>query len=183
ITLSVMFLDRQVDRYDQPHAFLCGDCVRCLSACPTDAFAAPGVVDARRCLSYHSVENRGSVPVPLRRGFAGRVFGCDICQTACPWNRADIPEGDRRFQPRALAMMSAAEMAALSKEQFEGLSAGMAVARAKYHGFRRNALLSLGAERNASAREIVARLCEDPSDIVANAASWALERIDSPRAK
>ena len=177
LTLSVMFLDYAVDPYDEPHAFLCGECQRCLSACPTDAFPSPGVVDARRCLSYHSVENRGSVPVALRRGFVGRVFGCDICQNVCPWNRDEIPVGDRRFEPRALAALSAAEMAALTEEQFKSLSSGMAVARAQYNGFRRNALLCLGAQRDASARAIVERLCLDSSPIVADAARWALERL------
>ena len=177
LTLSVMFLDHAVDRYDEPHAFLCGDCQRCLSACPTDAFPSPGVVDARRCLSYHSVENRGTVPLPVRRGFVGRVFGCDICQNVCPWNRDEIPVGDRRFEPRALAALTAAEMAALTEEQFKSLASGMAVARAQYNGFRRNALLCLGAQRDASARAVIVRLCADASPIVADAARWALERL------
>jgi epoxyqueuosine reductase len=177
LTLSVMFLDREVDRYDEPHAFLCGDCVRCLSACPTDAFASPGVVDARRCLSYHSVENRGEVPASVRRGFAGRVFGCDICQNVCPWNGQDIPVGDRRFEPRPLSTLAPAEMAALTEAEFKALSAGMAVARAQYDGFRRNAVLSLGAQRNVGARAVLQRLCGDPSCIVADAADWALSRL------
>lgn len=177
LTLSVMFLDCEVDRYDEHHPNLCGDCIRCLSACPTDAFVSPGVVDARRCLSYHSVENRGTVPLAVRRGFAGRVFGCDICQNVCPWNRSDIPSGDRRFEPRALAALSPEEMAALTREQFKVLSAGMAVARAQYDGFRRNALLCLGAQRNTSARSTISRLCADPSAIVADAARWALGRL------
>jgi epoxyqueuosine reductase len=179
LTLSVMFLDRAVDTYDQPHPFSCGECTRCLSACPTGAFPSPGVVDARRCLSYQSIENRGVVPLPLRRGFAGRVFGCDICQDVCPFNRDDIPVGDRRFEPRPLAALTAAEMAALSEDDFRRLSAGMAVARAQYHGLRRNALLSIGAQRDPSARALVERLCGDPNEVVAEAARWALGRLDS----
>jgi epoxyqueuosine reductase len=179
VTLSVMFIDRAVDAYDAPHASLCGECTRCLSACPTDAFPSPGVVDARRCLSYQSIENRGVVPLPLRRGFAGRVFGCDTCQDVCPWNRRDIPVGDRRFEPRALAALTPTQMAVLTEDEFRRLSAGMAVARAQYHGFRRNALLAIGARRDSAARAVVAELCHDPNDLVAEAARWAQSRLDS----
>jgi epoxyqueuosine reductase len=178
ITLSVMFLDRAVDRYDTPLQNLCGDCTRCLGACPTGAFPAPGVVDSRKCVAYQSIENRGQVPVPVRKGFAGRVFGCDVCQDVCPFNRGDIPVGDRRFQPRPLASMTPAEMAVLTPEEFGRLAAGMAIVRAQYDGFRRNALLALGAARDRSARPVVEGLCGDGSAIVRDAATWALEQID-----
>ena len=94
LTLSVMFVDREVDAYDEPHDERCGDCTLCLRGCPTQAFPSPGVVDARRCLAYHSIENHGDVPEPLRRAFRGRVFGCDVCQDVCPFNRGPLPEGD-----------------------------------------------------------------------------------------
>jgi len=177
VTLSVMFLDRPVDHYDRPYPFSCGDCTRCLTGCPTNAFPAPGVVDSRRCLSYQSIENRGSVPAPLRRGFVARVFGCDICQDVCPFNRDDIPVGDRRFEPRALASFTAAQIAALSEEEYRAHAAGMAVVRAQYDGFRRNAILTLGAQRDLSSRELLERLSHDPSAIVAEAAQWALGRL------
>ena len=177
VTLSVMFFDRAVDVYDKPHEFLCGDCVRCLNGCPTGAFVSPGVVDARLCLSYQSIENRGVVPERLRRGFVGRIFGCDICQDVCPWNRDDIPVGDRRFEPRSLSSLTAMEIADLSEESFKTLSAGMAVARAQYNGLRRNALLTLGAQRDQKSRLVVERLCSDASAIVADAAKWALQRL------
>jgi len=119
LTLTVMFLDRAVDVYDRPHDNLCGDCTRCLGACPTQAFPKPGVVDARRCIAYQSIENRDVVPVPLRKGFAGRMFGCDVCQDVCPFNHDDIPVGDRRFEPRALGLMSPLEIVALTEEQFK----------------------------------------------------------------
>lgn len=177
LTLSVMFLDRTVDVYDHPHEFLCGDCVRCLKGCPTDAFVSPGVVDSRRCLSYQSIENRGTIPEPMRKGFVGRVFGCDICQDVCPWNNEEIAVGDRRFEPRALASMTPAELASLGEAEWKTLSAGMAVARAQYDGMRRNALLSIGAQRDRTCRELVIRLCEDASPVVAEAARWALGRL------
>ena len=181
VTLSVMFLDRAVDRYDAPHARLCGDCTKCLGACPTGAFAAPGVVDARRCVAYQSIENRGSVPEPIRKGFVARVFGCDVCQDVCPFNRDDIPVGDRRFEPRPLAALTPAQMAGLTGEEFGRLAAGMAVVRTQYDGLRRNALLSIGAARDRSARAIVERLVHDDSAVVSEAAAWALGQIDRPR--
>jgi epoxyqueuosine reductase len=178
VTLSVMFLDRAVDEYAAPHPSLCGDCAICLRACPTDAFPSPGVVDARRCLSYQTIENKGPVPVDVREGFKGRVFGCDVCQEVCPFNRRALPAGDPRFAARPLGTMPAEEIAALSREDFERLSAGMALARAGYDGLRRNAVLALGAGRRRQARAVVERLCEDPSELVREAARWALARLD-----
>jgi len=183
VTLSVMFLDRAVDSYDQPHPRLCGDCTRCLGACPTGAFAAPGVIDSRRCIAYQSIENRGSVPEPVRKGFVARVFGCDVCQDVCPYNRDDLPIGDRRFEPRPLSALTASQMAALTEEEFGRLSAGTAMARARYDGLRRNALLSIGAARDRSARALVAGLVGDPSALVSEAAVWALTRLRRSRAK
>jgi epoxyqueuosine reductase len=178
LTLSVMFIDRAVDRYDDAQANLCGDCVLCLRACPTKAFPAPGVVDARRCVSYQSIENRADVPVPLRRGFRGRVFGCDVCQDVCPFNqRADIPVGDPRFAPRPIALMSPAELAGLSREEFERLAAGTALARAQWGGVRRNAVLALGAARDAGALPLLRRLADDADAGVRDAARWAVTRL------
>jgi epoxyqueuosine reductase len=177
ITLSVMFLDRAVDAYDVPHPNLCGDCTLCLSGCPTRAFPAPGVVDARRCLSYQTIENQGPVPEELRPRMVGRVFGCDICQEVCPFNRKELPEGDARFAPRPLGKMSAEEIAALSAEEFAQLSAGMALVRAQYDGLRRNAVLALGAGRKQGSRALLERLAGDPSPLVAEAARWSLGRI------
>jgi epoxyqueuosine reductase len=181
LTLSVMVVDRAMDRYDEPAARRCGDCALCLGACPTGAFAAPGVVDARRCVSYHSIENRGSVPEPFRDGFAGRIFGCDVCQEVCPFNRRERPEGDARFAPRPLAEMTAAEVAALGEEDFRRLSAGMALARAQYDGLRRNALYAIGHARDRATRPVAARLMDDPSPAVRDAAAWVLARLgDDP---
>lgn len=177
LTLSVMFIDRAVDDYDRPHQNLCGTCVLCLGACPTDAFPQPGVVDARRCIAYQSIENRVDVPVPLRRGFRGRVFGCDVCQDVCPFNRREIPTGDAKFEPRPLGMMHPVDLAALTRAEFQQLAAGMALARAQYDGIRRNALLALGAARDPEAADVARRLTTDENPVIREAAVWALARI------
>jgi len=178
LTLSVMFVDRAVDAYDPPHDRRCGSCTLCLGACPTQAFPAPGVVDARRCLSYQSIENRGAVPPDLRPAFRDRIFGCDVCQEVCPWNHRDQPEGDARFAPRPLSGLAAGEIAALSPEDFDRLAAGMALARAQYDGLRRNALYAIGGARDRTAREVVDRLAGDPAPVVRDAARWAADQLD-----
>jgi len=177
VTLSVMFLDRAVDAYDAPMPGQCGACTRCLDGCPTAAIPSPGVVDSRRCIAYHSIENRDVVPEPLRAAFAGRVFGCDVCQDVCPFNHAEVPEGDARFAARPLAARTPAEFAALSADEFARESAGMALVRTGYDGMRRNALYAIGAARTRAARPVVERLRADPSAPVADAAAWALTRL------
>jgi epoxyqueuosine reductase len=177
LTLSVMLMDRAVDAYDEPHEDRCGDCALCLRACPTRAFPSPGVVDARRCLAYQSIENEGEVPEGLRRAFRGRVFGCDVCQDVCPFNRATLPEGDERFAPRPLAGLGAAELASLPPAELERQAAGMALARQAPDGLRRNALYAIGAARDRGARSVVERLTADPSAAVRDAAAWALGRL------
>jgi len=181
LTLSVMFVDRAVDAYDAPAEQRCGDCTLCLGACPTGAFAAPGVVDARRCIAYHSIEHQDVVPPPVREGFDGRIFGCDVCQEVCPWNHRPQPEGDSRFAPRPLSALAPAEVAALAPEEFERLAAGMAVARARYHGMRRNALYAIGTARDGAARGVVERLVDDGDASVRDAAAWALQRLGQDR--
>jgi len=178
LTLSVMFIDRAVDAYDRPHDRRCGACTLCLGACPTDAFAAPGVVDARRCLAYQSIENRGAVPDELRPAFRDRVFGCDVCQEVCPWNGRAQPEGDPRFSLRPLSALWPAEIAALTPEDFQRLSAGMALARAQFDGLRRNALYAIGGARDRAARGVVDRLLDDAAPEVRDAARWAKARLE-----
>jgi epoxyqueuosine reductase len=181
ITLSVMFVDRAVDSYDRPHDRRCGACTLCLGACPTGAFPVPGVVDARRCIAYQSIENRAAVPPELRPAFRERVFGCDVCQEVCPWNHRELPAGDPRFSPRPLAALTPAEIAALTPDDFDRLAAGTAVARAQYDGLRRNALYAIGAapdRASAAARAVVDRLAGDPAPAVADAAAWARGRIE-----
>jgi epoxyqueuosine reductase len=176
-TLSLMVLDRAVDAYDSPAPRRCGECRKCLDACPTHALPSPGVVDARRCLSYHTVENHGAVPPDVREALGPRVFGCDACQEVCPFNLGELPPGDPRQAPRPLGLVDAAAIAALSEEEFAALSSGTPMRRIGYHGLRRNACLSLGAVGAQDSRALLARLATDPEARVAEAARWALGRI------
>jgi epoxyqueuosine reductase len=117
------------------------------------------------------------VPEALRRGFRGRVFGCDVCQDVCPFNRGELPEGDERFAPRPLAELPPAALAALPPAELERLAAGMALARANPDGLRRNALYAIGAARDRKALPVVRSLTGDADPAVRNAARWALGRL------
>ncbi len=136
-----------------------------------------GIVDARRCIAYQSIENQDAVPPAVREGFGGRIFGCDVCQEVCPWNHRPQPEGDSRFSPRPLSALAPAEIAALAPDEFERLAAGMAVARARYDGLRRNALYAIGTARDRGARAVVKQLVDDRDATVRDAAEWALQRL------
>jgi epoxyqueuosine reductase len=178
VTLSVMFLDRAVDVYDQPHGNLCGDCTRCLVGCPTNAFPSPGVVDARRCLAYHTIESPDLAPADLRPRLRGHTFGCDVCQEVCPFNHRDLPAGDERLKARPLGLMADEEIAALTRADFDRLAAGMSLVRAQYDGLRRNAILALSPARARRARPLLQRLCDDESPVVQAAARWVLCEAD-----
>lgn len=179
-TMSVMVLDRAVDRYDVPQSRRCGECRSCLDACPTAALPSPGVVDARRCLAYHTVENHGAVPAEIASRLGQHVFGCDLCQEVCPWNAGQQGAGDPRQVPRPIAALDALALAALGEPEFDGLTVGTPLRRIRYHGLRRNACLVLGATRRQDARPVLERLTEDPAPHVAQAARWALDRLDEP---
>jgi len=178
-TLSVMVINRAVDRYDQPQPRRCGDCRLCLDGCPTTALPSAGVVDARRCLAYHTVENHGVVPAEIAAHLGHRLFGCDICQEVCPWNRGKVAAGDPRQAARPVADLDATALAALGEAEFDALTIGTPLRRIRYHGLRRNACLVLGASRRADARSLLERLASDPSRVVADAARWALRRLDA----
>lgn len=178
LTLSVLFVDREVDAYDAPQPELCGTCDRCLRACPTRAFPEPGVVDARRCISYQTIENDGPAPEELRRRLKNHVFGCDVCQEVCPYNeRAEPLPDDARVAPRPVADLDATALAALDREDFTRLTSGTALQRPGYCGVRKSALYAIGAARDPSAAAVVRSLTVDPDETVAEAARWATERI------
>jgi epoxyqueuosine reductase len=179
VMLGAFILDAEVDGYaDGPAVDRCGKCTLCLTSCPTSAFVRERVVDATKCLSFHSIESEKAMPVALRPAMEGMVFGCDVCQAVCPLNAAPVLAGPR-FAPRPVAGLSIRELAALGPEEFTRLTAGTPLARAGYDGVRRNAAYALGAAKEAGAKEVLQRLAADASEVVRDAAEWALARIGS----
>ena len=137
---------------------LCGKCTRCLDACPTDAFARPGVVDARRCVSYQTIENKGVIPRELRSGIGTRVYGCDVCLEVCPWNRfAQQGRAMLLSARRELAGLTLRDLLELTPERFAELFRGTAIKRVKFAGLLRNACVVAG---NSGDTTLVPRLVE-----------------------
>jgi epoxyqueuosine reductase len=180
VVLAAMVLDKAVE----PEAYgpgpteeRCGRCRLCIDACPTSALDGEGGVDARRCLSYQTIENAGPVPFELRPALERTVFGCDVCQAVCPLNHSPVSTQDARFAPRPVAGLDARALAALTRPAYEALVPGTALARAGFDGLRRNAAYALGAARDAAARSVLEQLCRDASPRVSEAARWALTRL------
>ena len=167
--------------YDEPHhAAHCGTCTACLDACPTDAFVAPHVLDARRCISYLTIELRGTIPEPLREGIGEWLFGCDVCQEVCPWNRKAPTTADPAFHPRPdLDPADCSAILSESEEEWRSRFRGTPLDRPKRAGLRRNAAIVLGNSGDRRflpiLREVAADVHEDPA--VRNAAAWAAGRL------
>jgi epoxyqueuosine reductase len=156
----------------------CGTCTACLDACPTDAFTAPGQLDARRCISYLTIELRGPVPEDLREPTGDWLFGCDICQEVCPWNRKAPPGKEAAFQPRPeLESIDSVELLGLSEEQFRERFRGTALMRAKRRGLLRNAAIVLGNRGDPAALPALEKALGDSEPLVREAAGWAVQRI------
>jgi epoxyqueuosine reductase len=179
VLLAALVLDSPVDHWAVgPALDRCGTCNLCVSACPTEAITADATIDSRRCLSYQTIENHGEIPVPLRPALEGTAFGCDICQDVCPLNLSPLI-GEERFRPRPLATLPPGELASMSAEGYREMVPGTAVARAKYDGLRRNAIYALAAARDRSALPILERLSSDQSELVRNAAQWAVAQLNA----
>jgi epoxyqueuosine reductase len=158
----------------------CGHCRRCLDACPTGAFPAPYRLDARRCISYLTIEHKGPIPVELRSLIGNRIFGCDDCLAVCPWNKFAQVAAEPDFMPRAaLIAPLLAELAALDDAGFGARFAGTSVKRIGRDRFVRNVLIAIGNIPEPSPDAIAAarRRLDDPSALVRGAAVWALGRI------
>jgi len=162
---------------DAPQADLCGSCTACLQACPTQALPRPYVLDATRCISYLTIELKGSIPEGLRAPMGRHVFGCDICQDVCPWNRRRKRRGSSHFEPRpGLLAPSFDELSGLDAGAFRRLFRKSPVKRAKRRGLLRNLAVALGNSRDPSARPALERLAHDEDPLVREHARWALEK-------
>jgi epoxyqueuosine reductase len=190
VILSSLDLEPSLAPAEAPPADLCGNCRQCLDACPTEALVEPYVMDARRCISYLTIELRGSIPPEHREAIAWQVYGCDICQDVCPFNREAPKTGNSEFQPRqinsreSLLEPNLVWLAGLNEEQFRAIFRGSAVKRTKWQGLVRNACIALGnaglSRGNAahgSAVAVLERLANSRESVIAESAHWALSRI------
>jgi epoxyqueuosine reductase len=164
---------------DAAHVERCGSCRACLDACPTDAFPAPYKLDARRCISYLTIEHKGPIPQEFRKAIGNRIYGCDDCLAVCPWNKfAQTAASHRAFLPRAeLAAPRLAELLALDDAGFRALFAGSPIKRIGRNRFVRNGLIAAGNSGDPRLHEPVRALLGDPDPVVAEAAEWALEQL------
>jgi epoxyqueuosine reductase len=164
---------------DPPHtASHCGSCTACLDACPTQAFVEPGLLDARRCISYLTIEHRGDVPVELRSGLGDWIFGCDVCQEVCPWNRKVCSGREPDLEGNGdLKYLDLLEVLGISEEEFRRRFRGTALMRTQRRGLLRNAALILGNNADASALPALRRVLDDHEPIIREAARWAIANI------
>ncbi len=172
---------------------LCGSCTRCIDACPTDALVDPYLMDARRCIAYLTIELRGPIPEQFREPIGNHVFGCDICQDVCPWNRKSPRTPQNEFQPRkskdgmdSLFHPRLEWLASLTEEEYRELFQGSAMKRAKWRGIVRNACNAFGnskvqrdTEQGARIESLLQRLAENEERSIAESARWALARLQS----
>jgi epoxyqueuosine reductase len=164
---------------DKPEADHCGTCHACLDICPTAAFPAPGRLDARRCISYLTIEHAGPIPREFRAAMGNRVYGCDDCLAVCPWNKFAQVAREQAFAPRqALDAPGLVELAALDEAAFRILFAGTAIKRSGRERFVRNVAIALGNSGDPEkSLPAVRRLLDDASPVVRGAAVWALARL------
>jgi epoxyqueuosine reductase len=166
---------------DLPSPDRCGTCTRCIDACPTEAFIAPYQLDSRKCISYLTIEKRGEIAPALRAQMGHHVFGCDICQDVCPWNRKAPATRAQEFQPRPELIKPALEwLATMSTEEFREVFRRSPVKRAKRSGLRRNAVLAMGNSKRSEFLPTLERLTSDEDPVIAEAATWAIEQLRRP---
>jgi len=169
---------------DAAHERRCGSCTACLDACPTNAFPAPFQLDARRCISYLTIEHRGPIPEEFRAAIGNRIYGCDDCLAVCPWNRfADAARANKAFLPRAeLVAPALADLLALDDAAFRAAFAGSPIKRIGRGRMVRNAAIAAGNSGRPELRAPLQALVEDEDPVVAEAARWALDALSALRA-
>jgi epoxyqueuosine reductase len=158
----------------------CGSCKRCITACPTDAFTGPHRIDARRCISYLTIEHHGPIPHEFRKALGNRIYGCDDCLAVCPWNRfADAAAANKAYLPRAeLAAPRLADLLTLDDKAFREMFAGSPIKRIGRNRLIRNCLIAAGNSGDPTLADAVRPHLDDPDGVVSEAARWALDQID-----
>ncbi len=164
---------------DAPEISHCGSCNACLDICPTKAFPAPYQLDARRCISYLTIEHKGPVDEELRGLMGNRIYGCDDCLAVCPWNKFAVAAVEMGYQPK-VGLPELAELAALDDAGFRARFAGSSVKRIGRDRFVRNVLYAIGNSGLPTLRAVAAGLADDPDPTVADAARWAVARLSPP---
>jgi epoxyqueuosine reductase len=195
VVLTTLELTPSLRVDEAPPADLCGSCTRCIEACPTDALIAPYQMDARRCISYLTIEHRGTISEEFREAIGNHVYGCDICQDVCPWNRRAPITSMAEFEPRkfdqsdrggptSLFRPKLTALAAISEDEYKAVFRGSALKRTKHRGIVRNACIALGNakfERGTSAHQevisVLQRLSASNDAVISESALWALSRI------
>jgi epoxyqueuosine reductase len=167
------------------HGQHCGSCSRCLDACPTQAFVGPHRIDARRCISYLTIEHDGAIPKEFRHAMGNRIYGCDDCLAVCPWNRfADAAAANRAFLPRAkLAAPRLADLLALDDAGFREMFAGSPIKRIGVKRMIRNCVIAAGNSGDVALVPAIEKYVDDSDPVLAEAARWALDQLASPRAE
>jgi epoxyqueuosine reductase len=161
------------------HGQHCGSCTRCLDSCPTKAFLGPHRIDARRCISYLTIEHDGPIPDEFRKAMGNRIYGCDDCLAVCPWNRfADTAAANRAFLPRAeLAAPRLQDLLALDDAAFREMFAGSPIKRIGRNRMMRNCLVAAGNSGERSLTASIEPYLDDPDPVIAEAARWALDQL------
>lgn len=181
--LAALLTDQELAPDEPFSADHCGSCTACLEACPTQAFPQPYVLDATRCVSYLTIELRGPTPPELRPGLQDWLFGCDVCQDVCPWNRKAPTTAESSFQPQAGGNpVDLLELFRLDDAAFRRRFRDTPLWRAKRRGILRNAALVLGNQRDPAAIPALIRGLHDSEPLIRGASAWALRQIDAPAA-
>ncbi len=176
--LGVMLTDAELEP-DAPEVDHCGSCQACLDVCPTNAFPAPYTLDARRCISYLTIEHKGPIPVEFRKAMGNRIYGCDDCLAVCPWNKFAKTSSESAFWARAeLKGPSLDELAALDDADFREVFSGSPIKRIGRNRFIRNVLIAIGNSGDASLAESARQHLNDEDPTIRDSAEWALAELN-----
>jgi epoxyqueuosine reductase len=178
--LGALLVDLELQPDAEHVASHCGTCTACLDACPTQAFAGPGWLDSRKCISYLTIELRGPVPEELRQGMGEWIFGCDVCQEVCPWNRK-APAGTNWEGREDLVALDPVELLTMTPEEFRRRFRGTALMRTKRRGLLRNAAIVLGNRGDPAALPALLNALNDEEELVRQSARWAIGEIRRTR--